>query len=315
MPPSAATAATPTKALKRTRSDSPESDCGSEHSANLLNGLSAADEALLVQAEATPKNKRSQEHRDVIKRARMIRNRVAAQSSRDKKRRTMEDLENTNKVLTDRLAGVERSNALLISQVAALAKTLASFTSGADASALMVPSPSLTATSAGLGLSPLPSPAPSRSDSRVLFSEPSSSSFGWNMLGTVASWELVGLSWKWTGNAFAVCSARWRWRNPVRVGGRQRNLDLSLWADVSATKLNDGKGMGDYRATDLAVVDSFFDFGGLCMGDVIYGAAAVTESVDFDQLDALLFPVVEQELQEGCVGRDTVFNYAEFLTL
>ncbi|KAJ3401237.1 hypothetical protein HDU80_006221, partial [Chytriomyces hyalinus] len=93
------------------RSHSPD---GSEDSVHL--GLSGADELLLEQAEATPKNRRSQEHRDVIKRARMIRNRVAAQTSRDKKRRSMEDLEQTNKVLTDRLADVERNNAALMAQ-------------------------------------------------------------------------------------------------------------------------------------------------------------------------------------------------------
>ncbi|KAJ3221070.1 hypothetical protein HDU81_010916, partial [Chytriomyces hyalinus] len=171
---------------KRMRSHSPD---GSEDSVHA--GLSGADELLLEQAEATPKNKRSQEHRDVIKRARMIRNRVAAQTSRDKKRRSMEDLEQTNKVLTDRLADVERNNAALMAQVASLAKTLAGLSNQPlssssqqlsvpslpspqqqqqMSSSLMIPSPCMSGS--GNLFSPLPSPAVSRSESSFTLESP-----------------------------------------------------------------------------------------------------------------------------------------------
>ncbi|KAI8830615.1 hypothetical protein BJ741DRAFT_711984 [Chytriomyces cf. hyalinus JEL632] len=298
MPPSALSACLvpaihpmPTTAAskKRMRSHSPD---GSEDSVHL--GLSGADELLLEQAEATPKNRRSQEHRDVIKRARMIRNRVAAQTSRDKKRRSMEDLEQTNKVLTDRLADVERNNAALMAQVASLAKTLAglsnqplssqqlsvpSLPSPASqqqqqqiSSSLMIPSPCMSGS--GNLFSPLPSPAVSRSESSFSLESPD----------TLSNFS-----------DFLLLQQQQQQQQQQQHFQQHDSFYSSILAEA---KLNDGYGQNEFYTGGVGGA------GGVsagCSGEggdaldfldafLVGDALPTMDVVDYDALTALLFP-------------------------
>ncbi|KAJ3138779.1 hypothetical protein HK100_012317 [Physocladia obscura] len=96
-------------------------DASDNDNDNDSNDLSVAppgiDAELYALALATSKGKRSPELRDIIRQARVVRNRIAAQTSRDKKRRCFESLEAENSILKTRLAAVEALNANLFLQL------------------------------------------------------------------------------------------------------------------------------------------------------------------------------------------------------
>ncbi|ORY43827.1 hypothetical protein BCR33DRAFT_250496 [Rhizoclosmatium globosum] len=147
----------PPKNLKRRRSTSIEDE------AELPEAPPGIDPEAYAEAVGTSKSKRSQAQRDIIKQARVVRNRIAAQTSRDKKRRTFEDLETQNVQLKAQLSAVMAANAELMAQVKQLSAALQQ---GASSSmSTLLPSPSLSARSAST------SSASSPDDSPIILSE------------------------------------------------------------------------------------------------------------------------------------------------
>ncbi|KAJ3001671.1 UNVERIFIED_CONTAM: hypothetical protein HDU68_006721, partial [Siphonaria sp. JEL0065] len=135
--------------LKRRRSDTPE-----DTSADLPEAPPGVDAEAYAQAVGTSKSRRTPAQREIIKQARVVRNRIAAQTSRDKKRRTFEDLEVTNASLMQRLEAMDQLNLQLVAQVKALSQQVASLTGKSPSTfthstSLQLPvSPSLSAHSA-----------------------------------------------------------------------------------------------------------------------------------------------------------------------
>ncbi|KAI9345226.1 hypothetical protein BDR26DRAFT_932316 [Obelidium mucronatum] len=127
------------KAVKRRRSDSPSDET------ELPEAPPGVDAEAYAEAVGTSKSKRTPSQREVIKQARIVRNRIAAQTSRDKKRRTFEDLEVTNASLMNRLEAMDKLNAELLAQVKALSHQVASLTASSSSAscsmASLVPLP------------------------------------------------------------------------------------------------------------------------------------------------------------------------------
>ncbi|KAJ3210715.1 hypothetical protein HDU82_007524 [Entophlyctis luteolus] len=104
---------------KRLRAPSPNIESAEEE--DPTHDLSVAppgiDPDLYADALATSKGKRGPAQRDIIKQARIVRNRIAAQASRDRKRKCFNALELENATLKARLVSVEIENQNLRAQL------------------------------------------------------------------------------------------------------------------------------------------------------------------------------------------------------
>ncbi|KAJ3212456.1 hypothetical protein HDU83_007335 [Entophlyctis luteolus] len=95
--------------------ESAEEDDDSAH--DLTVAPPGIDPDLYADALATSKGKRDPAQRDIIKQARIVRNRIAAQASRDRKRKCFNALEVENAALKARLASMEAENQILRAQL------------------------------------------------------------------------------------------------------------------------------------------------------------------------------------------------------
>ncbi|KAJ3064965.1 hypothetical protein HDU98_011651 [Podochytrium sp. JEL0797] len=161
--PASASPTSPPSLKRQRTSESCEPDTGDHDLSEAPPGI---DAEAYAQAVGTSKGKRSQAQREIIKQARIVRNRIAAQTSRDKKRRSFEDLEKTNDSLRTRLASVEKMNADLLEHVKALTQAVVSLQANNNP-APHFPSPALSRFNSTGPLSSVPSP----NLSPALFSE------------------------------------------------------------------------------------------------------------------------------------------------